>query len=889
VGLLAQRRLGLWATGWLMPSRIRESWFACVLGMGILVACGPAPAPVHATGGNLEGARALLLTSEGPWMVHELAVARPGDLLLENAFVRFYIAGADPREASLPYAGRIIDAGLAASPERADFDGVEEIVPLVNISPLVEARVTVASDGSDGASARVVVQGRLEAVPDAFSLVGAQPEPLPAAVRVTHTYSLGPEDRALEIRTRVENGDRAAHAVKIGDLATFADDEAEAFCLPGGFDLDSDAHELELIGSAHEKQALGYALFGDGAPLTLFEQSTVRDQVGGNDTGLWGYHVADTLLEPGGVLEGVRYLTVGSDVASLLANASPASVSTSRARGGVTSGGQALGGARVSFFRDAELRDFVTQALSDAVGGFEAALPPGDYFAVATGRGDGELVAAPGVVHELAEGYLPSPVTALTVPIDGEARLNLELGAAARVRLTVRDTEGAPLPAKVTLIAEDERVAPIRIAGERVPYPAQGIRQLVWTASGDAEPSLEPGAYTVIASHGPDYELDVRRGVVLEPGASNALELVLQRVLEHDGWVMIDSHLHGVFSQHGEASGVERAVTAAAEGLDVMVATDHNYVGDYRPATVRAGLAQRLLAVPGVELTTRSGHHCVWPLTPDPMRSRGGAVYDVTSIEQSYEAYRAAGATVFTVAHGAGYFANAGYDPTTGTVSRPERFIWGFNAMELHNGKGWGGGAELVPIFASLINHGHRIAPVAASDSHTRAFEAGVGRTYVRLGDAAVDPASVAAAVTELHTVASTGPFVALDAAGAGPGDTVALDATGGVTLKIAVRAPSWQPIERVHLYENGVERQLWDASTTPAVSLRADKALWFEHELRLTPAADSWYSIEVAGNADLAPVIVDSHPWAYTAPLFVDADGDGQFTPPCSAEQPCK
>jgi hypothetical protein len=862
-----------------MPRTSRQSWSACALALATLFACGPAP---HATRSRLEGARALVLSSDGPWIEHEMAVARPGDVLIENPFVRFYIANSYPGEA-LTSAGWIVDAGLAASPERSDYDGIEELFPLVNISALAASSVTIANDGADGSPARVLVEGRLEDVPDKFNLLGALPMPVDA--RVTVSYSLAAADHALEIRTRVENPGLESLPIRVGDLVTFGDDEAEHFSVPGGFGLDSEAHTVTLLGSAHETRPVSFAMYGADEPLTLFESSTLRDQVGG---GLWGYHVLERSLEPGDVLEAVRYLAVDTDVASVLAGV-PSLFAQERAIGVVTSGGRAVRGARVSLFRDAGLGDFVTQALSDADGGFDVALAPGDYFVVASGRGNGERVEAPDVRRELAEGHLPSQVTALTVPVGGNARVELELGAAAHVRLSVRDTLGAPLPAKITFIAEDERPPPLEIAGERVPYPAQRIRQLVWSASGSAELPIEPGAYTVMASHGPAYEIDVRHGVLLEPGVTGTLELVLERAREPDGWVMMDSHLHGVFTQHGEATAIERVITEATEGLDVAIATDHNFIGDYAPAGERAGLARRLLNVSGVELTTRNGHHCIWPLPPDPTRGRGSTVPATSSLDEAYAYFREQGASVFTVAHGAGYFANAGYDARTGRVSRPERFSWGFNAMELHNGKGWGGGAELIPLFSSLINHGHRIAPVAASDSHTRAFEAGVARTYVRLGDAPRDAAAVAAAVIGLHTVASTGPFVALDAGGAGPGDRVALDEAGGVTLKIAVRAASWQPIERVYLYENGVEQQHWDASTTPAVGLQAGRALWFEHELRLTPSADSWYSIEAAGNADLAPVIVDSHPWAYTAPLFIDANADGQFTAPCSAEQLCE
>jgi hypothetical protein len=859
--------------------------FASVLMGSALVACGPAGrAPLLATSASSEAARASVLSAEGPWMKHELAAARAGDVLLENAFVRFYIAGKYPGPGLVPFVGWIMDAGLAASPERADYDGIEEFFPLVNVSPVAATSVTIVSDGADGERARVDVTGPLQGVPDMFSLQGAQPMPIPATVTIS--YSLGPYDHALEIRTRVENTTSTPLPTKIGDLVTFSDDEAEPFSIPGGFSLDSTAQAVTLLGSAHETRPASLALFGENGPLSLFAGSTVRDQVGGNDTGMWGYDVADTTLEPGDVLEAARYLAVGTDVASLL-ELVPALQAETRATGVVTSRGQAVRGARVSFFRDAELTDFVSQALSDADGRFAAELAPGDYFAVATGRGNGELVVAPGVTRELAEGYLPSPVTPLSVPSDGDASLALELGAAARVKLSVRDTRGAPLPAKITFIAEDPRPAPIAIAGERIPYPGQRIRQLAWTASGDAELPLEPGVYTVIASHGPSYEIDVRQGVVLDPGAPGSLDFRLEPVVAHAGYVMLDSHVHGVFSQHGEATAIERVITAAAEGLDVAIAADHDFVGDYAPANARAGLGERLLDLSGVELTTQNGHHCIWPLIPDPASGRGGAGPNSVPLEQAYAYYRARGAQVFTVAHGAGYFASAGYDLATGEVSRPEHFTWGFNAMELHNGKGWGGVGRLIPIFASLINHGHRVAPVAASDSHTRAFEVGVGRTYARIGHAARSSSNLAGAVSALHTVASTGPFIELDAAGAGPGDLVTLDAEHGVTLSLSAWAPSWMPLERVVLYENGVERARWDTSTEPTVKLRPGSALWFEHELRLTPTVDAWYSVEVASDADLSPVVIDVYPWAYTAPLFVDADGDSAFSAPC-AHGPC-
>src|SRR3712207_6912951 len=40
-------------------------------------------------------------------------------------------------------------------------------------------------------------------------------------------------------------------------------------------------------------------------------------------------------------------------------------------------------------------------------------------------------------------------------------------------------------------------------------------------------------------------------------------------------------------SGHGDASVDERVLTAAGEGLDVIVATEHNQVADYTPALQR--------------------------------------------------------------------------------------------------------------------------------------------------------------------------------------------------------------------------------------------------------------------------------------------------------------
>jgi hypothetical protein len=819
------------------------------------------------------------LPDGGPFLAHESRGARPGDVLMQSTLARFYITGAPGADGYVPFAGWVVDADLVRGEGEMDGDGVDGYYPVVNVAPLGADAVTIVSDGSDGGDAIVRVTGALVEVPAVLSIQRAAPRPVPVAV--TLTYSLGPDDRALRVTTWVANTSSANQDVDIGDVVLFGDDEADAYALPGGLDGSSAAREVDAIGSSHEWRALTYALFAEEDRLHLFSGSTVSDQIGAGDTGMWGSTLVRQTLAPGQELRGVRYLSVGPDISTALSpRLDRAAVELGSLAGRALAGIQPVAGARVSVFADATLSEMVGQAVSDRTGAFELAVPPGRYRVVATGRSNGEYVEVPERTRELADGFTPSAVREVVVEAGRSSSVDLELGRPAHAVIAVTDGEGAPIAAKVTFQAENGLPAPLLAAGERVPYASLGIRQIVWLPAGTAELDLEPGIYTVIASHGFGAELDVQEHVELAAGETTELGLSVRDVIDAADHVAIDTHVHGVYSQHGEATLSERLVTAAAEGLDLHIGTDHDWVGDYSPAIEPAGLAGKLLSAPGVELTTPGGHHCIWPLRRSSTEARGGAAlwWWGGSLDEWYEHYRDMGAVVIGVAHGAGYFARAGYDPTTGQVTGDAPFSWDLNAMEVHNGKGPGGRDALVPIWLSLIEHGRRVAPLAASDSHWRVPEVGSGRTYVYVGDPAnADATSIARAVTELRTVASTGPFIELGTADGGrPGDIVPVDSKGEVTLSISVRAPSWIAVDEVELLQGGRVIERWDATTVPAVGLDPARAVWFEHDIRFSPEADTWFAVQVRGSGDLAPVYPDVQPWALTSPLFIDVDRDG-------------
>ena len=203
------------------------------------------------------GVSARRLDASGPFLAHEMSIARPGDVLLENDHVRFYIAGGRDRDGYAQFAGWIEDAALAPGLGAADYDGVDGFYPLVNLCLIAADDVVIELDGGDGL-ARVSVSGLLVAAP-VLAIQGATSRPFDGRARLE--YTLGPDDMALTIHTWVENVGSDPAAVDIHDLILFGDDEAEPFTVPGGFAARPDLGAVEVVGSSHETMPASYVVY----------------------------------------------------------------------------------------------------------------------------------------------------------------------------------------------------------------------------------------------------------------------------------------------------------------------------------------------------------------------------------------------------------------------------------------------------------------------------------------------------------------------------------------------------------------------------------------------------------------------------------------------------
>ena len=135
------------------------------------------------------------------------------------------------------------------------------------------------------------------------------------------------------------------------------------------------------------------------------------------------------------------------------------------------------------------------------------------------------------------------------------------------LRLTIVDKEGALVP-----------FASLRSGS----YEAQRTGAL-YTVDGTARIGLPAGEYKIFASRGFEYSAPSER-VVLQTGSTKDIRLRLEREVRMPGYVSVDPHVHTFeLSRHGDATVDERVLTAAGEGLDIIVATEHNRVDDYAP------------------------------------------------------------------------------------------------------------------------------------------------------------------------------------------------------------------------------------------------------------------------------------------------------------------
>jgi len=456
--------------------------------------------------------------------------------------------------------------------------------------------------------------------------------------------------------------------------------------------------------------------------------------------------------------------------------------------------------------------------------------------------------------------------------------------------------QGRPSPAKIQVLDA--------ASGAAIGAPAL-------VTAGSADIALPAGRYRIVASRGPELTID-ETIVEIGKGRDVELELGLVRVVDTRGYIGCDLHQHSARSFDTAITLEQQLVASVAEGVECAVTAERNTVVDPQPLVDKLGLGAHLRGFPGNEIAGDAGldpfgHLDVFPLAPDPKDLRGGAVRarDRSPRELLDELRALPGERVVQVNHprsGArGYFNRLRFNPTTGTGD-DAAYDARFDTVEVWSGRRLADRDAVLEDLWALLRTSHPVTPTASAYAHEQAgAEPGYPRTFVAVGDddpAKLDAAGLTSGLKKRRDVVLTnGPFVTTRVGEVRQGGLASLGGKGRAELTVHIERAPWVDATELTLFVGGV--------ATVTVPLTGSKktergALLDEVTFTLLPGkaapapgaatgpprpitlpGDTFVVAMVRGSGSLARVLTgdpgEIRPFALTAPLWIDADGDGR------------
>ena len=864
-----------------------------------------------------------------------LAGAVIGDVILANDRIHVVLQQPGRALALNPYGGNIIDADVVRD-DGVDRDRFGEAGLFINsTATCAPETMEIVSDGSDGAT---VVR---------FTGPSARADYINAAVGMKHllgfdypidtldipilaltlTYTLQPGWDHVRVDVEVINEDDEDVPLAPGWLihAGLAENYYPEL---GGFEYTQIAAAGAVI-AADQEVAYGFA------PLPYEPGAHGLGYMAGGSALMDGVQVLDVLdwpdsapvvLAPGDSFAFDAALVVATDVSGVLATLR--SLAEAPAGSGVVSGRVRVDGtddpvpaAQVAVMeRGGDV--VLASTVADGDGHYELSVPAGEVDLVC-----GKL----GWPHA-EDGDQPERI-AVSVENGGDVGQDLFLPPTGQLTVAVTDTDGDPLPARVMVLGIDPSppYEPFEPAGLD-PLPP-GVSAILDTpVTGTMTVDLEPGHYDLAVSRGVEYDAAIQT-LEIVAGQTATADFVLNRVLDTTGMLSGDFHIHAAAGPDLVMTNQQRVANYAADGVEVLVISNHAYVADLAPVVEELALEPWVAAVPSQEVTTFDyGHFGLFPMAHDDTSPNGGA-FDWVGVspteifdwgaEQDREMVvqinhpraiptPADMQNFFTVLDllydGTGPYIGPDHFDPLGSGLPPDAVMFGagFTAMEVMT---WLNVQGLSDWF-NLLSAGYRFTAVSNSDSHTTRVEgSGWPRNFVVCG--ADDPADLdvdgfVAAINRGQLAGSFGPLLTLEAACDGGGDPVAMGSTidcGGeaVEIRARVQAAPWIPVDTLDLYADG------EIVTTEALALEevpgAEGGTRLEQTVTFVVDApdDTWIVAVAHGSGSLYPFLpfnqtprseitleriragdVDgpATPFAFANPVFVDADGDGVIAP---------
>ncbi len=878
---------------------------------------------------------ARVLEDGDPAIGGPLAGAITGDVMMENERVRVVLQQPGRALALNPYGGNIVDADVV----RADGIGRDRFG---EAGLFINSTITCAPDTmeivSDGGDGGAVVR---------FAGPAARADYINAAVGLEQMMGLAyPIDTLdipalqLQLTYTLEPGwDHVQVDVAVTNLTDEDLPLAPGWLIHGGL---AENYYPEMGGYRYTQIA------ADGATIAAAEEVTyafapLPYQPGAHGVGFMaggsvlvdGVQVLDILtwpdsapfvLSPDDTLDFDAALVIGEDVASVLATLrdlgeEPTDHGEVSGIVRVDGGDDPVPLARVAALaRDGDVVLAATVAGGD--GGYTMTVPAGSVDVVcgrvgwpyAGDQGDPERIAVDVVSGDTVGQDLVLP------PTGGLA-------------VTITDGLGDPLPARVMVLGLDPSpLFEALEAGGLDPLPP-GVTAIIDTpTSGQATIDLEPGEYDLAASRGPEYDADLQT-VQIVAGEIAETSFILDHVLDTTGMLSSDFHVHAAAGPDVLMTDEERVANFAADGVEVLVMSNHAYVADLTPVVQELALDPWMGVIPSQEVTTFDyGHFGLFPMEVDPSMPNGGAfdwvgvspteIFEWGQIQDREMVVQINHpraiptpadmqnffAVLDLVYDGDGPSIGDDHFEPLGSGLPPDAVMFGpgFTAMEVMT---WLNVQGLSDWF-NLLSAGFVFTATANSDSHTTRVEgSGWPRNFVQVGSdnpADLDTSAFVAAVNAGRLSGSFGPLVTLEAEPEAGGDIVGMGeilAGGGdpVVVRVRVQAAPWVPVDTVDLYADGEivtsEQLVLEEVDGFASGTRLEQTVDFV----VDAPADTWIVAVAHGQGSLYPYLPfnqtdpaeitldrirsgDVHnpatPFGFANPVYIDADGDGTVTP---------
>ena len=465
---------------------------------------------------------------------------------------------------------------------------------------------------------------------------------------------------------------------------------------------------------------------------------------------------------------------------------------------------------------------------------------------------------------------------------------------------SVKNHEGEPIPARLTFTDDDvarKKLFPNAMADEK----KLAVRShAVYTLEGEGTISVPVGTWDIMASHGIEWSIDSTTISFIE-GETQSWDATLAHEVDTSDWVSGDFHLHTLtYSGHGDSNMNERIISIVGEGVEFAVATDHNHNTDYQPTIDGLGANEHLTAVIGNEVSTNYGHLNIFPLSKEAavvnQKLEARELFAVIRNEKNIQGV----VPIIQINHprwrNIDYFGKRGLDPITGE-SNHDGWSWDFDSIEvLNENPGWGfydaeleeietrrGEFSVLQDWYNMLNAGRKIVAVGNSDSHTVIKNiAGIPRNYVYVGhdDASnIDPAAITKAIRGGRVSTTTGPFIRMTANGYPMGSTVTLQ-NPMLDVHVNVQTTSWIDVNTIKVIQNGDEVAKMEFNRAWC---RGPQHL--QPRIRIEAPRDCWVVAIAQGDEAMTPYTIHSdrpiYPLAIANPIYIDADGDGIWTPP--------